>query len=201
MNKHLDEIQQLWTLCHQNGRPVVFVISFQKELFRGHFLMGKMHTIEVTPLKPKELLKAYKLRFGSPEPFTEEALLLITELSRGVFRRFLKYIGLCLERVIESEIKIDIVDIRLVKETITLDQLSEDMDLELSGIFRRDDKKMQAVRALNLLREKGESNQKELAEKLNMHPNTLSRLLDKLEANNYVKRRRGLKKELLVSLK
>jgi len=196
MMKHLDDIGQLWH--HFRDRDMVFLITAQKELFTGHYLLGKMSIIELTPLKPQELLEAYKKRFKTTEPFTEEALILTAELSRGVFRRFLKYIQLSLEESLLTEK--ETVDKDLVSKTITLEQLAKDMDLELSGILKDQEKKLQAVKILNILREKGEINQKTIAQQLNLHEATLARLLDKLETQKYIKRTRGTKKELLVQL-
>ena len=46
------------------------------------------------------LLEAYRMKFKTTEPFTGEALLLIEELSRGVFQGLLKYVQLCLEETL-----------------------------------------------------------------------------------------------------
>jgi hypothetical protein len=38
------------------------------------------------------MLEAYLKRFKTPEPFTEDAILLLARMSRGIFRRFLRYL-------------------------------------------------------------------------------------------------------------
>jgi hypothetical protein len=196
MKKHLNEISKIW--YELKDRDIVFVIAAQKELFKGHSLIGKMDIIELTPLKSQQLLEAYKTRFDTTDPFPEEALLLIAELSRGVFRRFLRYIKLCLEEILLSKAKN--IDIDLVKKTITIEQLEADMDLELSEILADKEKKILAVKILNLIREKGEINQKTIAKQLEIHESTLGRILDKLETHNYIKREKGAKKERIVRL-
>lgn len=196
MMKHMNEISTLWYVS--SSKDIVFVVAAQKELLKGHYMIGKTSTIELPPLKPHQLIEAYKIRFESTKPFTEETLLLIARLSRGVFRRFLKYIQLCIE---EKQLTgTPNIDTNLVKKTITIEQLTKDMDLELSAILKNQEKKILAVKILNLLREEGEMNQKTIAKKLDISQSTLGRQLKTLETHNYIKRRRGTKKERLVQL-
>ena len=48
----------------------VFILAAQKELFKGHYPIGKTITIELIPLKPQQLLEAYKKRFTTTEEET-----------------------------------------------------------------------------------------------------------------------------------
>jgi len=93
MAKDLQEIYWLWNTLTQtaDARPN-FIIAIQKEMFRDHYFFDKMEKIELQPLEPKQLLDAYILAFGRAEPFTSEALLELATMSRGIFRRFLRYI-------------------------------------------------------------------------------------------------------------
>ena len=137
MAKDLDEIYWLWNSL--SGRIKVegvrpnFVIAIQKEMFRDHFFFDKMERVELEPLKPDEMVGAFRKRFKVTDPFTEDALLTLGRMSRGIFRRFLRYITLTLEywerRGNGS------IDTRIVKEAIPLRRLAEDMELELGELF------------------------------------------------------------------
>lgn len=197
MNIDLEELQELWmkVTVGELGHASL-LIAIQKELCSGHFFFGKMDMVNIDLLKPNDLVAAYKQQWKDSYPFTDDALLLVAQLSRGVFRRFLRYIKLCLER---AEMKAP-VTAEHVKAAITLEQVARDMDLELTDVFHTNEQKTEAVRLLNLLREKGETNQQQIAEALNMTETSASKLIRKLEAWNYVKRTRGNGKEWLVSL-
>lgn len=188
MNHDLDDIQELWQkLQVETDSDVSFIIAIQKELFKGHFFFGKLDVVNIGLLKPKELVEAYKMRWEKSYPFTEDALLQIAKMSRGVFRRFLKYMKLCLEHnLLKAPVTID-----HVKEAISLEQQVMDMDLELTDVFSNRERKMEVVKLLNLLRDKGMLNQKEIAEELDVTMMSVSRIVRKLEAYGYVKRKRG----------
>lgn len=208
MIRDLRDVETLWKKLQQipysgSGLFHVFLIGCQKELFGGHFFFGKMDVVEIKPLKPNELVQAYKQKWKSVEPFTEEALLLIAELSRGVFRRFLKYIVLSIETAvnIRPEEKEKPLDRKLVEEAVSMEQIMQDMDLELSEVFKDKTKKVQAVKLLTMLRQVKEANQKEIATELDINEMNAGRLVKKLEAHGYVKRRRGERGAWLTSLK
>jgi len=202
MSKDLTDFSELWRKCTAYGEKMpTFVVGIQKEMFKGHFIYGKMDIVELSPLKPEELVNAYKQKWGSVEPFTEDALLLIAELSRGIFRRFLKYVQKCIERtVLENQFNSLPISSDFVKQTITVDLLVKDMDLELSDIFTNKEQKTIAVKLLNCIREAKEINQTRLAELLEVSNMTISRIVAKLEANGYIKRKRGKHAEWLISL-
>jgi len=44
------------------GRPGP-IPAIQKEMFRGHFFFGKMEKVELEPLKPEQMVEAYRKRF------------------------------------------------------------------------------------------------------------------------------------------
>jgi hypothetical protein len=175
------------------------VLGIQKEMYGGHFFLGKMIPIELSPMKPKEMLENYKSKWETTDPFTEEALLLIAELSRGIFRRYLKYIRKSIEAAALGNNNFPISTETINKE-ITTKQLVDDMNLELTDLFQnnREHKEM-AVKTLHLLREK-QANQKEIADYLNVDEATASRLVKKLETYNYIRRQRGLGTEWLITL-
>jgi GTPase SAR1 family protein len=168
-----------------------FVIFMQRELVKGadHFFLRKMDIMELKPLTPEQLVEAFKMRFTTTEPFNEDGLKLIAELSRGIFRRFMKYVRLCLENIIvEGK---NIVTVEDVKKSVTTDILMQDLDLELSDIFRNERYKRFAVEVLQFVRENPNVNQKTVADALGIHETILGRIMATLEGNGYIKRTRG----------
>jgi hypothetical protein len=71
-------------------------------------------------------------------------------MSRGILRRFLRYITLTLQYS-ESHGKKNI-DTETVEEAVTVKRLAEDMELELVALFpKQSDLRLQAVRLLMLV--------------------------------------------------
>lgn len=202
MNRDIDNVQELWQRIQADAKfkEISFIIAFQKEMVmkHPHFFIGKLDIVTLKPLKPKELIEAYKLRNKTVEPFTEDALRLIAELSRGIFRRFLKYIQITIEKNLNAEVPLSVEN---VNNAITEDLLIEDMELELSDIFKAKDKKAEAVRVLNFLRQKGECNIKTIATELDLGESSTQKLIQKLRGYRYVHVKRGKGNEKLVSLK
>jgi len=199
--KDLDYLQRLWDkLMKESGPKTTFLIVFQKELVmkRPHFFIGKMDIVELKPLKSDELVATYKLRWGTVEPFTENSLTLLADLSRGVFRRFLKYIQASIENFIING-KTPPIGASDVKAAISEDMLLTDMELELSDIFRKQTQKAQAVKILTTLQDRPLS-QKEIATLINVSEATAGRLISQLETYKYVQRTRGEGKTWLISL-
>jgi len=177
-----------------------FVVFLQKELIkpRDHFFLRKMDIVELKSLTTNELLEAFKMRFTTFDPFTGESLTLIAELSRGIFRRFMRYIQLALENMIErgaTEVTVDDV-----KAVITEEILMEDMELEFYDMFKNERYTRHAVRILNFLRDTGQIDQKTIAEELGIHATILGRIVANLEENGYVKRIRGTGKTWQVEI-
>jgi DNA-binding transcriptional ArsR family regulator len=195
MTKDLEEIYWLWEWASQTARSDVqagpnIVVAIQKEMSRGHFFFDKMDKVELEPLRPEEMVEAYRKRFKAVEPFTEDALLSLARMSRGIFRRFLRYITLTL-RHWEGYGKGVPIDAAFVREAVPVARLAEDMELELAELFpKQSDLRLLAVRLLMLLEESGGRNQSELADLLGVEAYVLSRLLTKLETAHYVTRRR-----------
>lgn len=114
-------------------------------------------------------------RFKSTEPFTEEALLTIARMSRGIFRRFLRYITLTLDLWETNPTPPKTIETTLVKQAITAERLAEDMELELSELFpKQSDLRLQAIRLLLHLSESGPQEQSHLAEELGIEPYAIS---------------------------
>ena len=92
MTKDLEEIYWLWNTFASSATspiPPNIVLALQKEMFRDHFFFDKMEKVELEPLKPERMVEAHRRRFNAIEPFTEDALLTLARMSRGIFRRFL----------------------------------------------------------------------------------------------------------------
>lgn len=195
MAKNLSDIELLWEKLskYQN-----IVISMQKELFKGHFFLGKMSVIELNPLKPEELIHVFKTQFPDCNLISDDALILLGQLARGVFRRFLKYLGLTIESFLISNEEPPI-DAAYVNKVVTVEHVIADMELELHDLFKNANQRRQAIELLYHLRDRKQMNQKEIAEFLDVSLPTAERLVAKLE--RYVNKERGSGREWLISLK
>jgi hypothetical protein len=194
MARDLEEIYWLWNSLRQTDATLGpnLVIAIQKEMFGGHFFFDKMIRIELEPLQPSELVEGYVKRFKTTEPFTEDAILTVARMSRGIFRRFLRYISLTLDLWSTQDEPHGPIETATVKDAVPIDRLAEDMELELMELFpKHSDLRLQAVRLLMLLEDSAAVKQSELAEELGIEEYALSRLLAKLELHRYVVRERA----------
>jgi len=201
MSKDIDELQRMWNYFMESPwRKTSFVVSVQKEIVmrKPHYFFGKMQSIELEPLTAEQLLEAYLQRWQSFEPFTEDALRFIAKLSRGVFRRFLKYINLTIEGFM-ADAKSTLISTQDVEKAISSKTLLDDMELELSDIFSNSQHRIQAVKLFEMLRN-GSLTQKQIAENLGISEATAGKLVGKLQTYDYVKRVRGKGASLEVSL-
>ena len=186
----LETIHWIWNrLAHSPNQPNI-VTTFQKELFRGHFFLGKMNRIELNPLKPDTILRFYEKKFNGTDPYTRDALLLLAKMSRGIFRRFLKYLTLTLDHQEHTKTPSPIT-VDQIREAIPIQLLAEDMDQQLTELYpRQPDQRTQAVKLLLHLEEHGPTDQTEIAQLLNLPEYSVSRLLNKLEDSRYIKRQK-----------
>jgi DNA-binding MarR family transcriptional regulator len=112
-------------------------------------------------------------------------------MSRGIFRRYLQYITQTLQHWQDKPAPHNPITPETVKTTITTERLAEDMELELSELFpKQSELRLKAVQLLLHLQESGLKKQTQLTKDLDLEPYKLSRLLEKLELNKYVKRKR-----------
>lgn len=195
MANDLAAVQDLW---ERVGKDKNIVIAIQKELFGGHFFFGKMDVIELQPLEPEELVHVFKTQFPDCELITDDALMLLGRLARGVFRRFLKYLGATLVDFATSSKDYPVTP-KHVDKAVTIEQIIKDMELELSDVFTSAYQRRQAVELLHYLREEGMANQKEIAEFLSVSMVTAGKIVSKMYS--YVKRKRGKGREWIVSLR
>lgn len=194
MDRHLDEIEHLWSSIMEHAgadAEINFVVCIQKELFSGHFLLGKMDTREIKPFKPSELAMHYVDQFDSGrEPFTMKALFLIGDFSRGIFRRFKEYISFCLTKHKERGNRGEITA-KNISDWITNERLADDHRLMFADMFPRD-QKIQTFRAIQVWRHllsHGATAQAELEKLYFDSQPTCSRLVTTLEAHGIVKSR------------
>jgi hypothetical protein len=192
MAKDMQEIYWLWhTLAHAESPLPNFVTAIQKEMFHDHYFFDKMEKVELQPLEAEELLAAYTRVFGEVEPVTKDALLTLARMSRGIFRRFLRYITLTLDLWTAQPEPRALIDKETVEEAIPYERLVEDMELELSELFpKQSDLRLQAVQLLMRLSESGPKKRSVLAGELGLESYVMSRLLTKLELHHYVTRER-----------
>jgi hypothetical protein len=138
MTKDLDEIYWLWNFVSQPAtfedetKPTI-IVAIQKEMLRDHFFFDKMEKVELQPLKPEQMVEAYKKRFKTVDPFREDALLTLARMSRGIFRRFLRYITMTLQHWKTK--KSGPIDATIVMEAVTVERLAEDRKRELAELF------------------------------------------------------------------
>lgn len=195
MIRDLNEFSKWWEtviLADSEGvynQRANVVIFFQKELFSGHFLFGKFDTFELKPMDSLLLMQIMKRNCGGIEPFTVEALEYLAGLSRGIIRRFKKYVKICLEKSFQHGYCSISPD--LAKQWIGIEQLEKDMELELMDIFpRQKELRRLSIIILQLLNERKAIPQNDLAEEVfDGNKVRCSRLLDKLEAWGYISRK------------
>lgn len=202
INQDLTQISEWWSDLRWYGCMANVVVFLQRELVRAqqHFFLLKMSPlIELKPLKPEEMVEFYNNNFNSCKPFTEDSLTLIAELSKGIFRRFMRYIQLAIQDMLEKER--DVVSVEDVHRVITDDVLMKDMELEFWDMFRSESKKQTAFKIISFLRLNKETTQTQIAEAVGVNEATISRIIPVLEDNGYVKRKRVEHGRWLVSLK
>lgn len=78
-----------------------------------------------------------------------------------------------------------------VVKAVPIEQVLRDLDLELQEVFLRDaGMRLYAAEVLKLLGEVGELPQGRIVEELDLPRHRVSRLLQKMEAHNYIARKR-----------
>jgi hypothetical protein len=189
MSKDVDELQRMWSyFMERDWSKTSILISVQKEIImrKPHFFFGKVMWSALKPLTPEQLLEAYLQKWKSYEPFDEAALRLIAKLSRGVFRRFLKYVHLALR----ADVKAGLISSDDVGNVVSSEILLDDMELELSDIFSDSQRRIQAVKVFEMLRS-ASLTQKQIAERLDISEAVAGKFVAKLELYRYVKRTRS----------
>ncbi len=189
MDRDLTDISLFWNHLATRTGPSI-VVAIQQEMFRDHFFLGKMRKVELLPLPADQMVRAYRLRFGTLEPFAEEALLTLAHMSRGIFRRFKNYISSTLDLWISEGGRGEIVP-ATVRRAIPMERMAQDMELDLKPLFpKHSELSIMAVRVLLDLEENGPEKQSDLATKFEMEAFEMSRLLSRLETVGYVNRHR-----------
>jgi hypothetical protein len=189
--RDLDAVQGLWNRLMSAGSNVSLVVFLQKETFNyaDHFLYGKMDIIPLMPLSVDQLLEAYAQKWGGYEPFNKYTLQLIAKMSRGVFRRFKRYIALAVEIWMSEGEPQGPIGWELAKRAVPDEEIMRDMDKDLEGIFKKADQKQKALDLIKLLSGvEGGINQKNIAGDLHIDEMAASRLVRELEQHGYVKR-------------
>ncbi len=188
MFRDLEAVQSLWREACDRSAKANFVIFMQKEMFRDHFFLGKMEVVELESFEPAELVNAYTELHGSAFPFTKDSLLLLARMSRGIFRRFLKYIRLALD-----DYKRGAIGEEQVRRSVTKHMVS-DQEGELAEIFPKSmAPRVQAIEVMNYLEAHDAVSQKMLASALGIEEYALSRILEKLELHGrLIRERKGL---------
>ncbi|HVB13010.1 MAG TPA: hypothetical protein VNE86_07735 [Nitrososphaerales archaeon] len=119
LNSDLTGIQKVWqsivesvSALNDQGRTFTVpnvVFTLQKELTQtdkkvtSHYFIGKCRMLELSPFTPKELATAFKVEFGDVDSVNDDALIFLGRLSQGVFRRFLRYLSMCVENYMTKD--------------------------------------------------------------------------------------------------
>jgi hypothetical protein len=178
------------------------VLFVQRETFRDHFFFGKMDMVTIPPFKSQELMTAYQRKFRTYRPFKEDALLQLSQLSRGIFRRYLQYIKLTIDKWRAAQKPSKLIDTTMVESAITKEQLLQDLDSQLMELFPKNpEARSNAIEIINLLQKNSDMNQKSIAEQLTMPEYRLSRIFDRLEKGGHIKRKKtGLEKIVTLTI-
>ncbi|MHB1869004.1 MAG: P-loop NTPase family protein, partial [Nitrososphaerales archaeon] len=164
MNTDLAEIQYIWQrinehLQHETRAPnFVFVLqkelAFSEQARAANYFLGKARIFEITPFTPDDLVGAYKTEFESSYPFEGAGLRRVAWLSRGVFRRFLKYLQLCLELHIEQAGTLaneNTISAETVEKALSEEEMGKDWEIELRQIFPKGEGWKNAAKVLNIV--------------------------------------------------
>ncbi len=184
----LDDAQQLWNQLAASAWRGNFITFIQKEMFGSHYFFGKMDVVEIRPFTKEQLIAAYLQTFQEHRPFTPDALKYIGSLSRGIFRRFLRYIQICLDYYKGQSLADQPIDRKLAEEAIPWEELLKDMEEELYALFPRSKELFKKALQTVILLSKNEEPliQKEIAQSLDITEMDVSRIVEKLEAYGYV---------------
>ena len=199
--RDLDDIAGLWNrlMMSPRAKETRLIVFVQKETFSAadHFFYGKCDIIPLMPLTVTQLLEAYNRRWSGYAPFNEDALQYIAKMSRGVFRRFKRYIGLVLEMEMTQGARVD------VKKAVTDEEIIRDMDKELDGIFKKSEQKQNVFKLIGRLAKskaygtnpndasqivEHAMKQEEVSKLLDISEMAASRLLRELEQHGYIRR-------------
>ncbi len=190
INGDLDEFSAVWQWLNSTGWKGHVAFFAQQETFGTHFVQGKGHVYELKPFGAQTLVDYFWDTFGDLWPFEDEALLRLARLSRGIMRRYKKYVGTCLSRWAADKKRPRLVSADLVRSSITIEELARDMELDLGRIFTKEEPRRNAVRVFwYLAGNDGGVNQTTLSRELGLEQMALSRLLGPLESAGYILRR------------
>jgi biotin operon repressor len=205
MTNDLAGVQKLWQSLNEfwqiSDKPMPnFVFVLQKELaydkgIIDNFFVRKARAFEIKPFTTDELVDAFRDEFDDPSPFTDDALQYAASLSRGVFRRFLRYLQLCLEEFIDLDPQS--LDLPLAQRAITSEEIEKDWALELQELFPHGEKWKTAFRLMMHVVNHGPTIQKELASTLQVSEAEVTKILQSLEEHGYVKREQTEKGKLV----
>jgi hypothetical protein len=192
------EIQQFWESMENRGNTHL-VIAIQRELVlkAPNFFWGKCDRYVIEPLTTPQLIEAFKLSNPDGDIFEPAALQLLGDLSRGIFRRFKKYMRLTIEA--DHEWKLPMTK-DLVERAITNDIVFQDLDQELADFIENEENRRCASRILSYLRSHNEVNVKTIAEDIGISETMGQKIIQKLSLYNYIQTKHGEGKEKLVSL-
>jgi hypothetical protein len=199
MNNDISLIQEFYQSLSNKGATHL-VIAAQKELIMNsdHFFWGKFTKYALEPLSTMQLKDAYKLNNPDTEVFDQDALNFIAEVSRGVFRRFKKYVCSVIEN---NRNQTQPINESQVRSAVTDDVIFEDLEAELSNLFDDQERKRCTSAILSYLRDHKDVNIKTIATDTGVSQTMAQKIVAKLELYKYITTEHGTGKEKLVSLR
>ena len=131
------------------GLCVAKGIGFHQGRGGCELLSWQGRAFEITPFAPNELVESYVSEFGSKYPFGE-VLARIARISRGIFRRFLRYLAVCIELHRLTGKQEEALSPTKVDEVLNR-EMEKDWEADLRQIFPRGDAQRKALKILNIL--------------------------------------------------
>jgi CRP-like cAMP-binding protein len=210
----LNQVQCLWLMLMQEGAAYSdeplgpnIVMALQKELFdlAPSYFLGKANITELKPLTADQIIYAFEEKFPMHDDLIDLfSLDYLAHLSRGVFRRFLKFLAVVLEDA--ERRKLSRITLSEAMAAVSPAQVSQEMEAELACIFPQPHSREKAAKIIMMflqrkyepsrleqafdpnLAKPPEITQKQIAETLSLTEVEVSRLLDRLEKNGLINR-------------
>jgi hypothetical protein len=197
----IEDIYIFWNNSMNIGKSISIVLFVQGkiwEIVKTHTWLNKFE-IFTLELSNMELIKIYKNRFINTEPFTEEALLGIAQLSNNNPRIFMKNILVAIDYVVDN--KKDGFTVEDIEVVFCKLQSTDNIKLIIGTMFQSEQKIDNAMKVITYLTRHRDVPQKEIVDAIfKGNKSSASKVLSKLEKEGIVERgQKGITK--IVNLK
>lgn len=169
------------------------VMFYQKELWSDHFLPGKVDEMQILPHKAQtmvDFIHTQVLPDGGC-PFTDDGILMVAQLALGNFRKFKRYITVCLDHNRKRSSGTETISAADVTDWITTDVLKKDWERELGDVFPIGKiRRGKAIEVMKILFNNGGVGQSDLVKSVFDNRMDGSRVLQKMEEHGFIIRTR-----------